>query len=646
MPQQRHLAAWRSWRWSAAVMLCALLIGAYMAHVPDSPLSSTQAKVIVLGIDGMDPTLLEQYLAKGSMPQFARLRAQGLYTRLRTTTPPESPVAWSTFATGCNPGKHGLFDFVKRVPGTYLPDLALTKIEGSRYLAQRQGDPFWSLTSADHIDTVVVRCPITFPPEQVHGRMLSGMGVPDLRGSQGTFLYWTTAPVQNPLAMGGRVIQVDNTGPTLTTTLQGPTLGTGEQRKDLTVPLTITRDLTHRTATMTVQKQSFTLKEREWSPWFHVKFKTGFFQSMSAVGRFYLTSVAPELGLYGSPLNFDPENPPYPISYPDRYAKDLARTIGIYHTQGMPEDTWALNEGRLDDDAFLQQCEHIHHEREAMLWHELERYRGGVFVTVFDTVDRIQHMFWRAIDPTHPLYTPELGQRYGHVIEQWYQRMDGIVGQVLDKIDPDTTLIVLSDHGFASFRRAVHLNSWLREQGLLTLQDHRDEGRGFGQDIDWSRTQAYALGIGGMYLNLRGREPQGIVEPGDAARTLLRDLSTRLLTFQDDKTGQPVIRRVLDREAIYHGAEAAHAPDVFLGFQDGYRASWQTAVGGVPRALIEDNTKKWSGDHIVDPDLVPGVLLVNRPLSLENPSLEDIAPTILKQLGAHIPTDMDGHALW
>lgn len=367
---------------------------------------------------------------------------------------------------------------------------------------------------------------------------------------------------------------------------------------------------------------------------------------MSAVGRFYLTSVAPELGLYGSPLNFDPENPPYPISYPERYSRDLARAIGTYHTQGMPEDTWALNEGRLDDDAFLQQCEQIHHEREAMLWHELERYHGGVFVTVFDTVDRIQHMFWRAIDTTHPLYTPELGQRYGQIIEQWYQRMDSIVGQVLDKIDRDTTLIVLSDHGFASFRRAVHLNSWLREQGLLTLQDNRSEGRGYGQDIDWSRTQAYALGIGGIYLNQRGREPQGIVEPGEAAQRLLRDLSTRLLAFQDEKTGQPVIRRVLDRNTIYHGVEAEHAPDVFLGFHDGYRASWQTAVGGVPRALIEDNTKKWSGDHIVDPDLVPGVLLVNRPLSLRNPSLEDIAPTILKQLGTQIPPDMDGHTLW
>ncbi|NOT56939.1 MAG: phosphodiesterase [Deltaproteobacteria bacterium] len=618
-----------------------------MAHVPESPLpSSSHAKVIVLGIDGMDPTLLDQYLAKGSMPHFARLRAQGVYTRLRTTTPPESPVAWSTFATGCNPGKHGLFDFVTRVPGTYMPDLALTKIEGSRYLAQRQGDPFWSLTSADHLPTVVVRCPITFPPDKVHGRMLSGMGVPDLRGSQGTFLYWTTAPVPNPLAMGGRVIHVDNTSGTLNTVLQGPTLGSGDQRKDLTVPLAITRDLAQHTATLTVQKQTFTLKEREWSPWFHVKFKTGFFQSMSAVGRFYLTSITPELELYGSPLNFDPENPPYPISYPERYAKDLARDIGTYHTQGMPEDTWALNEGRLDDDAFLQQCQHIHQEREAMLWHELARYTSGVFVTVFDTVDRIQHMFWRAIDPTHPLYTPEVAQRYGQVIEQWYQRMDGIVGQVLDKIDRDTTLIVLSDHGFASFRRAVHLNSWLREQGLLTLQENRSEGRGYGQDIDWSRTQAYALGIGGMYLNLRGREPQGIVEPGAAAQNLLHDLSARLLTFQDDKTGQPVIRRVLDREAIYHGAEAAHAPDLFLGFHDGYRASWQTAVGGVPRVLIEDNTKKWSGDHIVDPDLVPGVLLVNRPLSLDNPALEDIAPTILKQLGTHIPTDMDGHSLW
>jgi len=324
----------------------------------------------------------------------------------------------------------------------------------------------------------------------------------------------------------------------------------------------------------------------------------------------------------------------------------LAKAIGTYHTQGMPEDTWALNEGRLDDDAFLQQCEDIHREREAMLWHELERYNDGLFVLVFDTVDRIQHMFWRAIDTTHPLYTPELGMRYGRVIEEWYQRMDRLVGRVLEKIDQETTLIVLSDHGFVSFRRAVHLNTWLREQGFLTLQDNRIEGRGYGQDIDWSRTQAYALGIGGIYLNLRGREPQGTVEPGEAAQQVLGEISKRLLALQDEKTGQPVIRRVLQREAIYHGAETEHAPDVFLGFHAGYRASWQTAVGGVPNVVIEDNTKKWSGDHIVDPDLVPGVLFVNRPLSLQDPSLGDIAPTILKHIGAPIPTDMDGHSLW
>jgi predicted AlkP superfamily phosphohydrolase/phosphomutase len=216
----------------------------------------------------------------------------------------------------------------------------------------------------------------------------------------------------------------------------------------------------------------------------------------------------------------------------------------------------------------------------------------------------------------------------------------------MKKIDDNTVLLVLSDHGFAPFRRAVHLNTWLRQHGYLRLKENREEGRGYGQDIDWAQTRAYALGIGGVYLNLKGREPQGVVEPGEEAKKLSAAIAAELQTLTDAKTGQPVVRRAYRAEEVYKGPEAAQAPDLLIGFERGYRASWQTALGGVPRELIEDNTKKWSGDHIVDPELVPGILLVNRALSLDKPHLADIAPTILKLVGAAVPDAVDGRVLW
>lgn len=654
----------RRFRWLVIIVLV-VLGGGLMAWFSRNRETGAQTpqppKVLVLGIDGMDPDLLESYLERGLLPHFARLREQGVYARLATTNPAESPVAWSTFATGTNPGKHGLFDFIHRAPQTYLPDFALVRLEHGRslsiggstipigspqYVSQRHGEPFWTLTSEADIDTTVVRCPVTFPPEEVRGRMLSGMGVPDLRGSQGTFSYWTTESGDAKTVQGGKIIAVQPSGDRISTVVSGPSVTQDGERGDLTAPLEIVLNKVQKQATLNIQGKSVMLREGEWSPWLPVSFRAGLFSKLSGICRFYLKSIEPAFALYGSPVNFDPESPPYPISYPKGYARELASAIGDFHTQGMPEDTWALNEGRLDEESFLAHCQTIYQEREAMLHYELARFHKGVLVLVFDTVDRIQHMFWRAIDSQHPLYTEELHARYGNVIEAWYRQVDTLVGNVMEKIDDNTVLIVLSDHGFAPFRRAVHLNTWLRQQGYLRLKDDRQEGRGYGQDIDWAHTRAYALGIGGVYLNLKGREPQGIVEPGKAAEKIRKDIVKELETLTDPSDNQPVIRRVYRAEDIYKGPEAAQAPDLLIGFERGYRSSWQTALGGVPKELMEDNLKKWSGDHIVDPELVPGILLVNRRLTLENPQLADIAPTILKMVGADVPEAIDGRALW
>jgi predicted AlkP superfamily phosphohydrolase/phosphomutase len=597
--------------------------------------------VLVLGIDGMDPTLLDRYMARGLLPHFAQLRDQGLYTRLGTTTPPESPVAWSTFATGCNPGQHGLFDFIQRAPHSYAPDSTLLHSQDGRLVSPRQGTPFWTLTSTSEVPTTVLRVPITFPPEAVHGCLLAGMGVPDIAGTQGMATYWTTATTDESLTFRGHMVPVVCQGQHIDTVLYGPPRqGTPPA---LTVPLHINLHPERQCATLTVQGQEITLQVGEWSPWFRVAFSRGWLDSLTVIGRFYLQSVSPTFALYGSPLQYDPLQPPVPISHPPEYAHDLAQAIGLYSTLGMPEDTSALNNGWLDDAAFLQHCQAIHAERQAMLWHAMEHWQDGLLVLVFDTLDRIQHMFWRFIDPQHPLYAAD--SPYANVIETWYRDFDTLLGKVQQRLEPETILIVLSDHGFANFRRVVHLNAWLKSQGLLRLKEGCTSGRMFGQDVDWEHTQAYALGIGGIYLNRQGREPRGIVPP-EAAGPLLHAMQTNLLTLTDPQTGAPVVRRVLRSEEVYTGSQTTQAPDLFVGFADGYRASWETAAGGTPEVLIEDNRRKWSGDHIVDPDLVPGILLMNRRMPLHAPTLQDMAPTILHMVGVATPPTWDGTSFW
>jgi predicted AlkP superfamily phosphohydrolase/phosphomutase len=203
----------------------------------------------------------------------------------------------------------------------------------------------------------------------------------------------------------------------------------------------------------------------------------------------------------------------------------------------------------------------------------------------------------------------------------------------------------LSDHGFTNFRRAVNLNRWLLENGYLYLKADKNESGEFFNDVDWLRTKAYALGFGGIYLNKKGREGSGIVNESETER-LKREIVAGLKELRDPDTSDTVIKEVYDADKIYSGPYVKDAPDLFVGFNSGYRASWQNALGGVPVRLIEDNKKKWSGDHLLDPSLVPGVIFINRNKELKNPSVLDIAPTILALFNIARPPPMDGRALF
>jgi predicted AlkP superfamily phosphohydrolase/phosphomutase len=610
----------------------------------------TFRKVVVVGLDGLEPTILGPLLDSGALPNLARVVGSGGLARVATTTPAQTPVAWSTFATGANPGGHGIFDFIARDPATLRPDLALNRYEQKsawlppRAVNLRRGTPFWEHLGAKGIGSTVLRCPCTYPATLGRGRLLAGMGVPDLRGGLGTPTFLSTAPGLAPRE-SEMVVPLDRpaSGP-IPAYLVGPR--TPKEREGARFALSLALEPGSPGLTIRSEGTPATLAVRpgEWSDWLRVRFKIGPLQALKGMVRFYLVRSEPELELYASPINFDPDRPPFPISAPAGYAQELVEGLGTYYTTGMVEDHTGLNNGRLDEPAFLAQCDEVWNEREAMMLRELARLDEGFFYVLFDTPDRVQHMFWRYREPDHPAHRGESPSgEFARVVEDQYRRADAVLGRALEFVDDRTLLIALSDHGFGSFRRGVDLNAWLRDQGLLAVRDGA-EGAEFPENLDWSRTRAYALGLGGIYLNLAGREARGIVPP-DEADALAARIAGGLAGLIDPEAGAVAVRSVRTRGELYRGPFAGESPDLVAHFSRGYRVSWGASLGGVGGVLVEDNTQKWSGDHIFDPALVPGFLAMNRPFRGDSASLLDLAPTILDALGVGGEGEWEGRSL-
>ncbi len=623
-----------------------LLLGGIIFFVfffmKNNPSQSFHHKVIVLGIDGLSPKIMESMMQSGKLPHFSRLKSEGAYRELATTNPPQSPVAWAAFSTGKNPGKTGIFDFILRDPKDYSLELSLSNIKGDKVHPLIQDKRFWHYTSDRKIPTVIIGCPLTFPPDPVYGKMLSGMGVPDILGTQGTFTFYTSEPLPENKTTGGKVFHVYKSR-MLKMDLIGPKISslTGKIKHTVVPFKVVSKD--ERSAYFITQGRTFELKVGQWSDWQSVSFKTGVFKKMKGILKFYLVSLEPEFNLYISPINYDPKNSYFKISYPKNYAKELSTEIGPFYTQGMPVDTWALNEGRLSEDAFLEHAQMVFDERVRMLDYELERFKAGVFFFYFGVSDSIQHMFWRQFE------TPS--SKYQKIIYDWYEKMDVVLGNVMRQVNKDDdTLIVLSDHGFGPFTRAQHINSWLRRNGFLELKDKEAlRGQELLSDVDWSQTKAYAVGFGGIYINQKGREKEGIV-PQEEGDSLKQTIAQKLEKWVDENNGMPVVSHVYFKENIFHGHQSFDAPDIYVGVKEGNRASWQTAMGAAPEGLIEDNLKKWSGDHLIDPELVPGIFFINKKLRKDKISIYDLAPTLLKEVGysdAEIKSfNFDGTALF
>jgi predicted AlkP superfamily phosphohydrolase/phosphomutase len=610
-------------------------------------------KVIVIGLDGLEPKLVEAMFSAGDLPNLAKLRAIGGYTRVRTTYPPQTPVAWSTFSTGTNPGGHGIFDFLRRDPKTYLPAFGLSRYEQKnmflppQVINLRRGVPMWDLLSQAGVASTIIRCPCTYPPDNIKGRMLAGVGVPDLRGGLGTSTFYSS--VNNVKAEESeKVIRVQADGQgAISTHLIGPR--NPKTGADFTFDITLNLEpAAGRVMLMSEgQPRQLELRVGQWSDWLKVKFKVGMLQSVHGILRFYLTRLGPDFELYASPINFDPEAPLFPISHPQEYASELGERLGTYYTTGMAEDHDGLNHERFDETAYLEQCQMVLRERRKMMIYELERFKSGLFFCLFDTPDRLQHMFWRFREPNHPANRGEpASSEMAGVIEEHYRVCDKIVGKGLEYADNESLFIVLSDHGMNSYQRGLHLNTWLYNQGWLALKNGikpGEEAGDFFQNVDWSQTKAYALGLGGIFLNLRGREEKGVVTT-DEAETVKAAIIKQLSGLPDPERDQVAVRSVVTREQIYSGPYLGEAPDLLVNFAPGYRVSWGTPLGGTPAGLFEDNTKKWGGDHMIDPDLAPGVLFMNQTFN-HKAGLVDLAPTILKALGVPQGPAMEGNSL-
>lgn len=610
---------------------------------------------------------MEAMLQRGELPNLARLRQAGSYSRLRTTYPAQTPVAWSSFATGTNPGGHGIFDFISRDPATYLPDAALSRFERPksafappRVVNQRKGTPLWQTLSQAGVPSVILRCPCTFPPDELNGRMVSGVGVPDLRGAQNKGTFYSQDPTTHPRESEQVVILPP--GSQFKTHVIGPRNTKQSPPADATCEIAV--EAKADSGSLIVETGGTPARVEIpvgcWSDWVRFKFKLSLLQSVTGIARIFVRQLAPHVEFYVSAINFDPAAPLFPVSSPPAYAKDLAGQIGLFSTLGMAEDHNGLNNGRFDEKAYLAQCEQVIQERERLMRYELGRFRQGLFFQLYDTPDRVQHMLWRFRDPRHPGYEPDLAREYSTLIEEHYARCDKLLHAVFDHVDENTLFIVLSDHGFNTFRRAFDTNTWLWQNGLLALKDGKKPAEDLGDAfaaVDWSRTNAYAVGLGGIYLNFKGRERDGILEEGTEAERVRNCICSGLAGISDRESQAVAIRSISRREQIYSGAYAANAPDLLVNFCPGFRVSWQSAVGGFANSLIEDNNRRWSGDHIVNPEDVPGILFMNRipqaaataaklgPSQEGSPSILDLAPTILNHLGVPVPEIMEGRPL-
>lgn len=574
-------------------------------------------RTLLIGFDAFDPTIFERLCADGRLPHLSRYVEAGGYRRFSVTDPPQSEVSWTSIATGLNPGGHGIFDFVHRDPATYSLNVSLLAMKqgfgGTRFTAPYTARSIFDYAVSRGYPASTLWWPATFPARlESPVRTIPGLGTPDILGRLGVGAYFTNDPQSSGEEKKVPVRVLESAGKErYRGALEGPSRkkGSGAEATRQTFELERTGE---QTAELKVGRQRLLLQLDEWSPIIELSFKPSLFFSVRAITRALLVTLDSEVAVYFLPIQIHPLKAPWPYGTPKGFVKQSWREAGPFLTLGWPQDTAALEEGRIRDEHFLDLCRSIVASRERVLMYHLDRFEEGILAGVFDTLDRVQHMFLHS--------RPDL-------VDEWYVAFDRLWGRIERRLEErgllqTTRLLLLSDHGFANFDYKVHVNRWLIEQGYLFTE--AGEGNGELSDVDWSRSKAYAVGLNSLYLNLEGREGKGIVSPGER-ESLLRDLSRKLEQWQGPN-GQPVVAQALRGDEAFDGPLTSHGPDLVVGYSPGYRASQETGLGKWSAECLSPNADHWAADHCISAAAVPGVLFADNNLlaNFPAPSYRDI----------------------
>jgi len=666
--------------WKSAALACALSSAGALSYAQPAD----RPGIFIMGVDGVDPVILSRMMEEGELPNFAKLAREGSYQKLGTSNPPQSPVAWSNFVTGMNPGGHGIFDFVHRDPANYHPVSSATPAPGEEASAlhffgyviplggtdpenNRGGTPWWDLLVKAGVDVEVIRIPGNFPTPPSDAKVLGGMGTVDLRGGFGTYTLYTDKLVEKRNPKGDiqyvsvQDLDLDGVPETAASILRGPPdqfhLEPGQTPTSsdyLTARLTVHIDPDHDSAVVEIGDSRTLVEQGKWSEWVEVSFDLLPMGMMPVTGsvRFYAQELRPNLSLYASPVNISPAAPFMPITSPDDFVEEIFGSVGYFYTQGMPEEQEALKDGVFDDDEYVAQVALVQEDTGRMVDFALDRFEPGDTTFVyFSDIDLQCHMLWRNGDPKypgaphHPAFDPKTSPAHAHDIENFYRDVDVALGKIRERLPEGTLLIVMSDHGFESYTRKLHLNAWLRDAGYLVLKDGKKSGHILAGDVDWSKTRAYGVGFNGLYLNLAGRESEGIVSETEAD-ALMAEISRKLVALRDPKDGGQVVLEMYRGSEVYTGPRTPEGPDLVVGYNRGYGCSDESTLGEITEKVIEDNTSRWSGNHLMSPKVVPGILLVNRKLSSDGHDLTDVTATVLAHYGIETLEGMTGQSIF
>jgi predicted AlkP superfamily phosphohydrolase/phosphomutase len=681
-----------------ALPLAAAACGGDSAYEPAPGVA--HPRLVVLGVDGMDPDILREVLARfpERTPNLAWIAERSGIHELGTSQPPQSPVAWSNFITGRDPGGHGIYDFLHRDPLTRAVVPSTTLVEptsffglfGGDTVSNRSGVAFWEVLAQNGVPADIWRMPINYPVEPSAGWSFSGMMTPAVDSAYGEASFFTTdASAKTRLGYSKLATVVERRG-AVEAELLGPPRADGEPA---TVPFTIHVDRDAGSVAIEIGTSVLVMRPGEWSEFVPVEFTVDetiplLPTKLAGVVRFHLRGLDP-LALYASPVNIDPAAPIAPVSEPQDAAAEVADSIGTFYTQGMPEDVNALKSQILTDQEYLQQSELVHVEGERMMDFALDRFlgkpEGGLLFFYYSTIDLNSHMLWRHVDPEHPFHDAALaeddiswwsgreGTRFKDVVHELYVKMDPVIGEIRARMDASGEpwdLVVLSDHGFAPFARKFSLNTWLLENGYLVLAEGQerepdaprvplaDQVQIFMPGVvDWSKTRAYGIGFNGLYLNLAGREGLGAHgeegEPGSVSasdrRALLVELKERLEAEIDPQNGRRVVLRADIADDVYASKERLdEAPDILVGYDFGYGNSDEASLGRVPFGVLTDNDAPgtFNGSHLMAPDVVGGILLSTRPVRDGAHGLEDLTVEILAHYGIEPVPGMIGQRVF